>query len=229
MARRPTNPLALAVLTLLSERPMHPYEMSATLRERQKEASIKLNYGSLYSVVESLQKSGMITAQETVRQGRRPERTVYAITDEGRRRMVDWLSDLLAQPAKEFTQFEAALSLMPILPPDEVEGLLRQRLNALVVQQNIAKAFLAEAAAKRFPRLFLIESEYVMALADAEITFVRGLLEEIRDGSFEGLQIWQRVHDLRDTGMSPDEVDATITAEFKEELSGLHEFTGDAN
>ena len=81
--RRVSNPLALAVLGCLSERPMHPYEISTTLRTRGKEQSIKLNYGSLYAVVESLQKHGLIRAQETTREGRRPERTVYAITEAG--------------------------------------------------------------------------------------------------------------------------------------------------
>jgi DNA-binding PadR family transcriptional regulator len=81
--RRVSNPLALAVLSCLSERPMHPYEISTTLRSRGKEQSIKLNYGSLYSVVESLQKHGLIESRETTRKGRRPERTVYEITDAG--------------------------------------------------------------------------------------------------------------------------------------------------
>ena len=70
--RRVSNPLALAVLACLTEKSMHPYEISTTLRTRGKERSIKLNYGSLYAVVESLQKHGLITARETTREGRRP-------------------------------------------------------------------------------------------------------------------------------------------------------------
>src|SRR5665213_2376603 len=68
--RRMSNPLALAVLACLVERPMHPYEISTTLRSRGKEQSIKLNYGSLYSVVESLEKHGLIRARETTREPR---------------------------------------------------------------------------------------------------------------------------------------------------------------
>ena len=67
--------LALAVLTCLHERPMHPYEISQTLRHRAKHESIRLNYGSLYGVVESLEKKGLISELETVREGRRPPRT----------------------------------------------------------------------------------------------------------------------------------------------------------
>ena len=50
------NPLALAVLACLFERPMHPYEMATTMRERHKDESIKLNYGSLYTAIEGLQR-----------------------------------------------------------------------------------------------------------------------------------------------------------------------------
>ena len=59
MARRKiSNPLALAVLACLYERPMHPYEMATTMRTRNKDESVKLNYGSLYSVVDALQRAG---------------------------------------------------------------------------------------------------------------------------------------------------------------------------
>ena len=95
---RLSNPLALAVLVLLFERPIHPYEMAATLKERHKEASIKLRYGSLYTVIELLLREGYIVAKETVREGRRPERTVYALTPIGEVEMRDWLSDLQADP-----------------------------------------------------------------------------------------------------------------------------------
>ena len=113
MPRNPrANPLALAVLVTLYERPMHPYEVSQTLRARAKHESIQLNFGSLYSVVEGLESRGLIRARETVREGRRPERTVYEITDSGTRELTEWLSELVATPVKEYLQFEAALSFI---------------------------------------------------------------------------------------------------------------------
>ncbi|HEX9412009.1 MAG TPA: PadR family transcriptional regulator, partial [Ktedonobacterales bacterium] len=108
--RKVSNPLALAVLACLMERPMHPYEMATTLRERGKDQSIKLNYGSLYTVVEALQQHELIVAQETERAGRRPERTIYRLTDAGRMELIDWVSELLSTPVKEYTHFEAGLS-----------------------------------------------------------------------------------------------------------------------
>ena len=113
--QRLANPLALAVLVLLFERPMHPYEMAATLKERHNGESIKLRYGSLYTVIELLVREGFIVPKETSREGRRPERTVYMLTPVGEVEMRDWLADLIGNPAKEYPRFEAALSLMPAL------------------------------------------------------------------------------------------------------------------
>ena len=119
------NPLALAVLVCLYEKPMHPYEVAQTLRQRAKQESVRLNYGSLYAVVDSLEKRGFIKATGTVREGKRPERTVYEITDEGSREMNDWMTELIGVPAKEYPAFMTGLSFLPSLPPDEALMALR--------------------------------------------------------------------------------------------------------
>ena len=138
--RKVGNPLALAVLACLFERPMHPYEMASTMRERHKDESIKLNYGSLYAVVESLQRHRLIEPQETAREGHRPERTIYRLTDAGRLELIDWLSDLICNPMREYTQFEAGLSLLPVLPPADAARLLEQRCERIEIELAQARA-----------------------------------------------------------------------------------------
>jgi DNA-binding PadR family transcriptional regulator len=223
MAKARANPLALAVLVLLVEEPMHPYQMSATLKERRKEDSIKINYGSLYSVVESLHKRGLIEAQETVREGNRPERTIYSITDAGEREMVDWLSELLSTPVKEFPQFEAALSLMPALPPDDVIHLLEKRLEAVRSAHEYATGLMAAARSAGMPRIFAIEHEYEVALMATQISFLEALLDDLRGGDFGGLAGWRRLHELRAEGKSNEEVWASISEEFKEDFGWVDE------
>lgn len=202
--RKVSNPLALAVLSLLTERPMHPYEMSSTLRERAKEQSIKLNYGSLYSVVEALLRHKLIDVHETIREGRRPERTVYAITDAGRTEYVDWLSELLSVPVKEFTQFEAALSLLPGLPPDEVARLLRTRRTRLDAEVVGTKAIIEEMTKQGLPYLWAIEADYLVQLRKAELAFVDDLIAKIENGTLEGVDVWRRAHE---TGELPTHED----------------------
>lgn len=200
--RRPvSNPLALAVLASLHEKPMHPYEMAATMRERGKEHSIKLNYGSLYTVVDNLAKHGLIAAGEASREGRRPERTVYRLTDAGRAELEDWMSELLAVPVKEYPQFEAALSLMPVLHPDQVLTLLRGRVTALHEAISEVRATLQAASNAGLPRLFLIEGEYHLAMQEAELAWVRDLVAQFGDGAFPGLDLWRHWHE---TGARPE-------------------------
>jgi DNA-binding PadR family transcriptional regulator len=213
-AARLSNPLALAVLTLLEERPMHPYEMSTTLRERHKEDSIKLNYGSLYSVVTALQKYGLIEVQETVREGNRPERTVYAVTQAGRDKMVDWLSGLISTPAREFTGFEAALSLMPALPPDQVIRLLDIRLGSLMLRLRSAEMVMTSVPPD-FPRIFMIESDFQRALLTTETEFVKNLLRDLKSDQLGGIKGWRRLHEMRAAGASVEEIDQALQSEFQ--------------
>jgi DNA-binding PadR family transcriptional regulator len=188
--RKVNNPLALAVLACLFERPMHPYEMATTLRERGKDQSIKLNYGSLYTVVEALQQHGLILAQETERAGRRPERTVYRLTDAGRMELIDWVSELLSRPAKEFTRFEAGLSLAGVLPPEDVATLLTQRCGVLELEIATMRSALEHVKQHGLARLFVIESEYSVAMREAELAWTRKLADEIRSGALEGVAEW---------------------------------------
>ena len=196
--RKVANPLALAVLALLAEKPMHPYEISSTLRERAKEQSIKLNYGSLYSVVDSLLRHKLIDVQETVREGRRPERTVYAITDLGRIELVDWLSELLSVPVKEYLQFEAALSLMPVLAPNVVLRLLEVRRTRLEGEIASNDGVLAAMADRGMPYLWTIEVEYTQALLRAERDFVQATMDQLTKDDLPEIQAWRRAHELAD-------------------------------
>jgi DNA-binding PadR family transcriptional regulator len=186
-----SNPLALAVLTCFLERPMHPYEVAQTLRARAKHESIRLNYGSLYGVVEALEKRALIRARETVRAGRRPERTIYEITDTGLRELSDWLSELLAAPVKEYLQFEAALSLLPALPPDEALAALQQRRRTLEVEIATFDGALAGAQSHGMPRLFALEGEYVQVLRRAELDYVERLAKDIESGELTGMDQWR--------------------------------------
>ena len=198
-----SNPLALAVLALLFERPMHPYEMATTLREREKAESIKLRFGSLYSVIDRLQAEGLIQAGERVREGKRPERTVYHITDAGTAEMRDWLRELISTPVKEYPQFEAGLSLLPVLPPDEAIEMLEVRLELLDGMIDEIEAKHEQATEHGVPELFIIESRYKAHQFAAEREWIRGLIDRMVDEQWadvdlmEGIPSWRELHEMR--------------------------------
>ena len=189
-----TNPLALAVLVLLFEKNMHPYEMAATLKQRGKEQSIKLRYGSLYTVIGQLEREAFIESAGTDREGGRPERTTYRLTATGEAEMSSWLRALVSEPVKEYPQFEAALSLLPALPPWDVQALLAERLGHLEEHERRIQAEIKGAAATNLPALFLVENEYALALLRAERTYVKGLIHGIETSELGGIEQWRKWH-----------------------------------
>lgn len=201
--RKVSNLLGLAVLSYLTQRPMHPYELARTLRENGDERSIKFNHGSLYMVVGQLERAGFVTAQETTREGRRPERTIYALTDAGRAEHRAWLRELVEEPRHEFPQFVAALSLIAALPPDEVVELLRSRLQRLTEERAATRELIDTTMAGGLHPLFLVEEEYRLALLDAEIAFVEFFVGRITDPEDGWAGPWGAFHTSPDERQDP--------------------------
>jgi len=192
--RKVGNLLALAVMSYLSQQPMHPYELSRTLREHGDDRSIKFNHGSLYMVVGQLAKAGYITEVETSREGQRPERTVYALTDEGRAEFRDWLAELVAEPEHEYPHFVAALSLIAALPPSEVVPLLRHRLDQLHRASAEIRDLIGTTLAQGVPELFLVEEEYRLSMLTAETAFVAEFIGKITDPHTGWGAAWAQFH-----------------------------------
>jgi DNA-binding PadR family transcriptional regulator len=189
--RKVANPLALAVLAELLMGPLHPYEIGRRLKEHGKDRNIKYNRGSLYMVVEQLKKAGFVSEQETVRDTQRPERTVYALTDEGRDELYDWMRELVAQPRHEYPEFGVALSLLSVLSPTEAVELLRQRLAALADEIDEIRGSVQTAVDAGVAWVFLVEEDYRLALVDAESRFVTGLIESLEQPEY--VRAWQEI------------------------------------
>jgi DNA-binding PadR family transcriptional regulator len=175
----PYNLWSLTVLCLLRARPMHPYEMQRLIREWHKDEFLDLKRGSLYHAIDRLRRGGLIEPVETRREGRRPERTVYRLTDQGEQAVHDWLREMLATPARETNQFFAALSFLPTLHPDVVLEQLRQREQRLEAEVAGLDAVLATMV-PQIGRLVLVEVEYRRAMKEAERKWVRSLMDDLR-------------------------------------------------
>ena len=200
--RKVSNLLALALLSLLAQQPMYPYEMAQALRARGKDRTIRINWGSLYTVVQNLEKHGFIEAAGTNREGRQPERTTYRITERGMAELRDWLRELLSEPDDQPTPFAAALAEGGILPPAEMAELLAQRL-ARLDKANAAHEAELTVWNERLPRILIIESDYELAMRKAQADWVRGLLSEITEGTLGGMDTWRKIHE---TGEIPPEI-----------------------
>lgn len=191
--RKVANLLALAVLATVVQRPMHRYEMASVMRARGKDRDMDIKWGSLYTVVQNLEKNGYLESIGVTRQGARPERTVYQITDAGRDELVAWTRELIAEPEPEHTRFVAGLSVLVVLTPQDVVDLLRRRLQRLTESIDALRAELEKAA--DVPRLFLIEDEYRIAMSQAEVEWTRSLIDELSSGTFPNLDVWRQWHE----------------------------------
>ena len=171
-------------MNLLMEHPIHPYEMKSKMKERGHDQVIKIKGGSIYDTVERLEQGGFITSQAPSREGRRPERTVYAITESGREEITAWLRELLAQPVNEYPQFAAALAFFAVLGKEEVVRLLQVRTTLLESQIAATEKGMENwMTTMGIPRLFLVEAEYGLVMNRAELDWVRSLIRDIQDGN----------------------------------------------
>lgn len=171
----------VAVLSLLRQGPMHPYLMQRLLRDRHKDEVLVLKRGSLYHAIGRLERTKLIAAVTTGREGRRPERTTYRITSAGEEALLDTLRRILATPRREPSQFMAAMSFLVHLTPAEALPHLNERCQRL--EQEIAHRRAAlKAVSEKIPRIHLVESDYLLAMLKTELEWTRNLAEELRTG-----------------------------------------------
>jgi len=182
----PRTPVALSVLNLLAERPMHPYEMRVLMRQRRHDRAFQIRESSVYDTVARLADRGLIEPVEVSREGRRPERTVYAITEAGRDELLDWLWELTSVPDAEYPAFAAPLMFIYALGKDRAIAALSQRAARLEAEISSSDAFATAMLSEvpEFPRIFGIEEEYAQAMRRAELTWVRATVAQLRDGTF---------------------------------------------
>jgi DNA-binding PadR family transcriptional regulator len=186
------SPLALAVLALLHESPMHTYKMQRLIKDRGKDQVINVEQrASLYQTINQLLRAGLITHWETTRAEGFPERTVYKLTDQGHTAAVHWLREMLSTPAQEFNEFPAAVSLLPLLPPDDVLRQLQVRETKLLDQLQVIDQEL-QAHGSTLARLFLLESEYKRLMLETELNWVRGIMRDLASGDLLWDQDWMR-------------------------------------
>jgi DNA-binding PadR family transcriptional regulator len=172
----------IAVLALLREAPMHPYQMQRLLRMRHKDEILALKRGSLYHAIGRLERAGLIEVETTERNGKRPERTTYRIAPAGEEALGASLRRMVSVPRRESSDFMAAMSFLVHLPAEEAAGYLEERCRRLEDDITWRAGALVGAAAS-VPRIHLIESEYLLAIQRAEAAWVRGLIEDVRSGA----------------------------------------------
>ncbi|MFD4555635.1 PadR family transcriptional regulator [Streptomyces sp. NPDC058469] len=177
------NPIVLAVLGLLLEQPSHPHQMLTELRTRSDNHAAAITRGTLYNTVAALTEVGWLASQGQERSGNRPERTVYALTQAGTAELVRRLDSQIRNPEREFSQFLGAVTYLGALGPSGAVDALTERAERLRQRTATDEGRLTEVLATGVPRLFVIEAEYALSLARAEMAWIDSVIDDIRTGS----------------------------------------------
>jgi DNA-binding PadR family transcriptional regulator len=177
------SPLGLAVLGLLCGGPLHPYRMQRLLKEWGKDQVINVGQrSSLYKTIDRLSQSGLVAPRHTERPSQYPERTIYEITDDGRGVVLEWLTDMLSKHRNEYPSFPAALSFAMLLGPEGTLSALQQRLCALETLVGELRDAIVDNS-PQLPRVTLLETEYQLAVTEAEQRWVEKIVTELAGGS----------------------------------------------
>jgi DNA-binding PadR family transcriptional regulator len=198
------TPPGIAILSLLWRQPMHPYEMRHRIRVQEIDRVMKVTHGTLYSTVDRLTATGLIQPIETSRDGRRPERTVYEITDLGRDQLFDAIRDGLMRAKPDYPSLAVSLTFASLLEPEEVAQLLdRRRVEAESYLSGMSAAIEAslKSVTNGLPRIHLIETEYLTALRRAELDWLNAVIQDIYDGRLT----WDPSAPVRTTGGGNDD------------------------
>ena len=184
--------LGLIVLWQLFAGPMHVYRMQKLFEAQGKDRIVNVrSRASLYQTIERLERHGLVEVFETRRTEGYPDRVVYAITDDGRVVARRWLREMLHNTEGQYPEFIAALSILFGLEPDDARAELGLRADKL--QDALADAEQGlTSAPPDLPRLFLLEEEYRRAMLEAEISWLRSVIEDLAEGRLTWSEVWLR-------------------------------------
>lgn len=179
------SPVAVVVLGQLTRGPKHAYEIFRTLKQHGEERRVKLTVGAVYHAVDRLERDGYVVAEGTTRQGARPEKTTYAITESGREAYRCSVRGLVRRPRPSYPAFEIGLSQLAALSAQEALAVLRDRRAAIAEDRESLAALLDRVVETGLPRRFLLDGAYEVDALGHQVRWIDGTVAAIEDGTLD--------------------------------------------
>jgi DNA-binding PadR family transcriptional regulator len=180
------SPIALAILCLLIEEPMHPYQMQKLIKERGKDEFINVRHrASIYQTIDRLLREEAITIQGKKQNEGKPDLIVYEVTEAGRNAAFSWVRDMLSTPKQEFLDFPAAVSFIMLLTPEDAKKQFEKRAKALKDRLAHIETQMKLVTTRGIPRLFLLEIEYQQTVFKAELDWVNSIMNDLAAGELK--------------------------------------------
>jgi DNA-binding PadR family transcriptional regulator len=177
------TPLGVMVLALLREGDMHPYEMMRLLRLRREDRMVKLTNGTFYHTVARLERDGLIAEVGIDRDGNRPERTTYTLTERGPAALEDWVREHLGR-TDGLQNFRVALGEAHNLPRSEAIALLSTRRDGIAAEHAALRAGLDDARDRGVSEQYVVELDRYTTLLRADLAWTDALLARMTRQDF---------------------------------------------
>lgn len=117
----------LVVLGLLNEKPRYGYEIKMIIDNVMSHV-IDVSSGSLYYALKKLREQDLVQETAVEKVGRRPERSIYEITELGKKAFAEDLPELIFPQARPFFPLDLAMYFLPFIPLAEQLRRMRMRL-----------------------------------------------------------------------------------------------------
>jgi DNA-binding PadR family transcriptional regulator len=174
----------LVILGLLRERPLYGYELKHIIEERMGDWT-NIAFGSVYYALDKLQDDGFVEQVATEKEGGRPSRTVYQITEAGREEFPHLLREVWGEVERHYYTFDIGLTFMEALPLEEIKGYLRGRLSQLEsILQYLDAHEEKQLAREEVPRLAAAVFAHSRAHFETELSWTQDVLEKIEQGIY---------------------------------------------
>ena len=169
----------IAVLGLLSERPMYGYEIHQEIKRREMDYWAKIKLPSIYSTLTRLEELQFIQAgKEKV--GKMPERNVYAITPAGREKLKKLVTSCLREDDRPEWSFGLGVAFLFGAPREVVLEALQQRRADLVTCLADLEEHNKNAVVEKIPFNWHMLIENGQKHMQLELDWLNGLIEKVR-------------------------------------------------
>lgn len=191
MAQTSTRLLVLGAIRETG--PVHGYDLRRELLSWGAEEWANVTPGSVYNALKTLVREGMLEVVGTDRQGARPERTTYRITEEGEEDLLRLLRENLWQSGLPNHPLLAGLAFLPLFPRDELAKAMRHRADKLRAQatqrRSEARAIAAsdDAPLGSIPAHVAESFRLTASLLEGEAAWANDLAKRLERGELDGL------------------------------------------
>ena len=174
----------LVILGLLRETPLHGYELKQIIEQHMGDWT-NIAFGSIYFALRKLDEEGFIERIAVEQEGRRPSRSVYEITDEGRAEFLRLLREVWSEIERQYYAIDVGLAFIEALPIGEIVGHLKDRSAQLErILQHLAAHKAETLPLEDVPKKAGAVFDHSAAHFEAELSWTLGLLAQIEEEAF---------------------------------------------